>query len=74
MGSKKIEEVKSEERDKIKDPKEIKNYKSQYKIEEFVDNSKSLGYSPLIIKTALKMGGKEDYTINEAKDILKKFK
>lgn len=46
---------------------------SQYNIEELVIAAKVLGATPDLVRTALKLHGKELYTLKEAEKIVSEF-
>ena len=44
-----------------------------YTIEEMVKAAKTLGYSGALVAAALRLSGKETFTMEEAKKIIKAF-
>ena len=51
------------------------NYESKYGIDELANASReAFGTRALIVRAALKQGGKEEYTMAEATKIVEKFK
>ena len=50
------------------------NKEPKYTIEEFASAPESFGANADIVKASLLLGGKESYTVSEAKEIIKKFK
>ena len=49
------------------------NQPCKYYKADFILNPKILGFDPLVVKTALERSEKTDFTVSEAKDIVKKF-
>lgn len=47
---------------------------SKYFVADFVANPSLFNTSSIIVKTALEMDGKTEYTLSEAKEIINKFK
>ena len=50
-------------------------YESKYGIEELASAAKdAFGTNTIVVRAALKMGGKTEYTMSEAEKIVNKFK
>lgn len=47
---------------------------SKYSIADFVENSAKFNADKIIVKTALELAKKKEYTEKEANDIIEKFK
>ena len=74
--TKKVNEQKANETKQVQTVTTHTNKKveSVYTVDEFAKSPKELGeYSADIVRAALLKGGKESYTIEEAKIIVKKF-
>jgi hypothetical protein len=53
---------------------EPKAVESKYSIADFISNSAMFGTSLIVVKTALELSGKTEFTKNEATEIINKFK
>ena len=70
----KAEEITASEKVDTKADQTVKVPESTYPISEFVENAEKFDTDKIVVKTALDLAKKTEYTLDEAKKIIEEFK
>lgn len=76
MSAKKLSTAKATEttENTLKATENTTENESKYSISELAENQKMFETDDVVIKTALMLGGKKEYTLSEAKRLVNEFK